>query len=58
MPGEIFENMLQMMSFSVNYERFLNTNNGYFHIDIISAAHICYWVPGENFEIMVQFGAL
>ena len=29
------------MRFSANFERILNTNNGYFHIEImISAAHL------------------
>ena len=40
-PGNLFENMLQFMRFSVYFERILNTHNGYFHIEIIiSAAHI------------------
>ena len=40
-PDEIFENMLQLMRFSVNFERILNTNNDYFHIEImISATHM------------------
>ena len=40
-PGEMFENMLQLMRFSVYFEGVLNTNNGYFRIKtIISAAHM------------------
>ena len=39
--GEMFDNMLQLMHFSVYFEGILNTNNGYFHIKImISAAHM------------------
>ena len=39
--GEIFNNMLQLMRFSVYFEGILNTNNGYFHIKImISAEHM------------------
>ena len=32
--GEMLEKMLQLMSFSVYFERILNSNNGYFHIEI------------------------
>ena len=40
-PREMFDNMLQLMRFSVYFERILNTNNGYFHMKIvISAAHM------------------
>ena len=40
-PGEMFDNMLQLMHFSVYFEGILNTNNGYFHIKIIiSAVHM------------------
>ena len=40
-PGEMFDNMLQLLRFSVNFERILNTNNSYFDIKImISAAHM------------------
>ena len=39
--SEMFDNMLQLMRFSVYFERVLNTNNGYFNIKImISAAHM------------------
>ena len=31
-PGEMFDNMLQLMSFIVYFEGVLNTNNGYLHI--------------------------
>ena len=31
-PGEMFDNMLQLMRFSVYFEGFRNTNNGYFHM--------------------------
>ena len=31
-PSEIFDNMLQLMRFSVYFEGIMNTNNGYFHI--------------------------
>ena len=54
-PGKMFENMLELMRFSVYFERILKTNNGYFHIEImISAAHmlvcleLCF--PQENFK--------
>ena len=39
-PGEMFDNMLQLMRFSVYLQQILNTDNGYFYIKImISAAH-------------------
>ena len=31
----MFENMLELMRFSVYFERILKTNNGYFHIEIM-----------------------
>ena len=31
-PGEMFENILQLMRFSVYFEDVLSTNNGYFHV--------------------------
>ena len=39
--GEMCDNMLQLMRFSVYFEGILNTNNGYFHIKImiISSTH-------------------
>ena len=40
-PGEMFDNMLQLIRFSVYFEGILSTNNGYFHIKImISVAHV------------------
>ena len=37
----MFDNMLQLMRFSVYFKGILNTDNGYFHIKImISAAHM------------------
>ena len=40
-PGEMFDNMLQLIRFSVYFEGILNTNNGYFHLKImLSAAHM------------------
>ena len=40
-PGEMFDNMLQLMRLSVYFEGILNTNNGYVHIKIMtSAAHM------------------
>ena len=37
----MFDNMLQLMDFSVYFKGILNTDNGYFHIKImISAAHM------------------
>ena len=40
-PGEMFDNMLQLMRFSIYFEGILNTSNGYFLIKImISAAHM------------------
>ena len=40
-PGEMFDNMLQLMRFSVYFKGILNTYNGYFHIKLmISAAHM------------------
>ena len=39
-PGEMFENILQLMRCSVYFEDVLSTINGYFHIKkMISAAH-------------------
>ena len=40
-PGEMFDNLLLLIRFSVSFEGILNTNNGYFYIKImISAAHM------------------
>ena len=40
-PGEMFDNMLQLMRFSVYFKGILNTDNDYFHIKIlISTAHM------------------
>ena len=40
-PGEMFDNMLQLIRVSVYFQEILNTNNGYFHIKImILAAHM------------------
>ena len=40
-PGHMFDNMLQLMDFSVYFKGILNTDNGYFHIkNMISAAHM------------------
>ena len=40
-PGEICDNMLQLILFSVYFEGILKTNNGYFNIKIMmSAAHL------------------
>ena len=37
----MFDNMLQLMRFSVYFKGILNTDNGYFHIKImISAGHM------------------
>ena len=39
--GQMFDNMLQLMDFSVYFKGILNTDNCYFHIKIIiSAAHM------------------
>ena len=39
--GEMFDNMLQLMRFSVYFKGILYTDNGYFHIKIIiSAGHM------------------
>ena len=40
-PGEMFDNMLQLVRFSVYFKGILNTDNGYFLIKIlISAVHM------------------
>ena len=36
--GEMFDNMLQLMHLSVYFKGILNTDNGYFHIKIITSA--------------------
>ena len=37
----MFDNMLQLIRFSVYFKGILNTDNGYFHIKLmISAAHM------------------
>ena len=61
-PGEMFDNMLQLIRFSVYFEGILNTNNGYFHIKImISVAHMLggSWACsiGNIFGKKMQFGA-
>ena len=39
--GEMFDNMLQLMRFSVYFKGIPNTDNGYFHIKImISTGHM------------------
>ena len=44
-PGKMFDNMLQLIRFSVYFEGILNTNNGYFHIKImILAAHMLWCI--------------
>ena len=44
-PGKMFDNMLQLIRFSVYFEGILITNNGYFHIKImISAAHMLWCI--------------
>ena len=55
----MFDNMLQLMRFSVYFEGILNTNNGYFPIKImISAAHMLggSWACSlkEKFEKKMQ----
>ena len=59
-PGEMFDNMLQLIRFSVYFEGILNTNNGYFHIKIMiisgtqgARGH----VPSEKILEKMQFGA-
>ena len=53
-PGEMFDNMLKLMYFSVYFEGVLNTNSGYFHIKLMMI--VCgesatmsgctvYWTP-------------
>ena len=37
-PGEMFDNMLQLMRFSVYFEGILLANHGYFHIKIMISA--------------------
>ena len=40
-PGEMFNNMLQLMHFSVYFKGILKTDNGYFQLKImISVAHM------------------
>ena len=34
-PGEIFKNMLQLKRFGLNFERILNKNWLYIHIEIV-----------------------
>ena len=42
-PGEMFDNMMQLMRFSVYFKGILNTDNGYFHIKLmISVAHMLW----------------
>ena len=38
--GEMFDNMLQIMRFSVYFEGILNTNNGYFHIKVMYRCNV------------------
>ena len=48
----MFDNMLQLMRFSVYFKGILNTDNGYFHIKImISAGHMLVGMfPWKIFE--------
>ena len=57
----MFDNMLQLIRFSVYFKRILNTDNGYFHIKLmISAAHMLggswAWLL-KNFFKKMQLGA-
>ena len=40
-PGDMFDNMLQLMRFSAYFKGILNTDNGYFLIKIMISAHTC-----------------
>ena len=57
----MFDNMLQLMRFSVYFKGILNTDNAYFHIKIlISAAHMLggLWACSlRNFLKKMQLGA-
>ena len=60
--GEMFDNMLQLMRFSIYFEGVRNTNNGYFYIKkLISAAPMLggSWgnVPPQKIWKTMQFGA-
>ena len=61
--GEMFDNMLQLMHFSVYFKGILNTDNGYFHIKIMiscSGTHargLVGMFPQKNFEKKMQLGA-
>ena len=47
-PVEMFDNMLQLMRFSVYFQGVLNANNGYFHIKImIFHMHTCDGARGN-----------
>ena len=59
----MFDNMLQLMRFSVYFKGILNTDNGYFHIKImISEAHMLKGLvgmfPQKFFEKKMQLGAV
>ena len=61
-PGQMFDNMLKLMDFSVYFKGILNTDNIYFHIKImISAAHMLggSWAcsPRKLFFKKMQLGA-
>ena len=59
-PSKMSENMLQLMRFRVYFERILNINSGYCHIEImISVAHMSGGSGACSPEkILVQFGAI
>ena len=44
-PCEIFENMLQLKRFGLNFERILNKKNGYITIEVV-----LYQLPEEFFS--------
>ena len=47
----MFDNMLQLIRFSVYFKGILNTDNGYFHIKVmISAAHM----PGGSWVCLFR----
>ena len=58
-PSQMFDNMLQLMHFSVYFKGILKTNNGYYYLKIIiSAAHMLggSWACFLGIKKKMQFG--
>ena len=54
----MFDNMLQLMRFSVYFKGILNTDNGYFHIIIITIVIIVTIIITSRKNIIIMISAV